>query len=60
MNPWVMKKEFSPIESPHQYKLQTLKNVALISLALIPYIDAGYINLGAVPDNSGNVLSRTA
>ena len=43
-NPWSMKKEFSPIESPHQYKLQTLKNVALF-IALIPYIDAGYINL---------------
>jgi hypothetical protein len=47
MNPWAVRKEYSPIENPHQFKIQTLKNVALF-LSLVPFIDAGYINL--LPD----------
>lgn len=42
-----MKPEFSPIESPTGYKMQTLKNVRLI-LALEPFIRAGLVHL--VPD----------
>lgn len=44
INPRSTRKEYSPIDSPHQYKAQTLKNVALF-LSLIPFIEAGYINL---------------
>lgn len=42
-----MKPEFSPIESPAGYKMQTLKNVMLL-LILEPYIRAGLVHL--VPD----------
>ncbi|HEY1946742.1 MAG TPA: DUF4238 domain-containing protein, partial [Bryobacteraceae bacterium] len=44
INPWSMRKEYSPIDSSHQFKAQTLKNVALF-LSLMPSIKAGYINL---------------
>ena len=44
INPWSVKKEFSPIDSPHQFKAQTLKDVALF-LSLIPFVEAGYLNL---------------
>ena len=42
-----MKPEFSPIESPAGYKMQTLKNVMLL-LVLEPFIRAGLVHL--VPD----------
>lgn len=42
-----MKPEFSPIESPAGYKVQTLKNVMLL-LKLEPFIRAGLVHL--VPD----------
>jgi hypothetical protein len=42
-----MKPEFSPIESPTGYKMQTLKNVMLL-LRLEPFIRAGLVHL--VPD----------
>lgn len=42
-----MKPEFSPIESPNGYKMQTLKNVMLL-LKLEPFILAGQVHL--VPD----------
>ena len=50
-NPFVnaafMRPEYSPIESPSQYKEQTIKNVALL-MALAPFIYAGVVDL--VPD----------
>lgn len=42
-----MRPEYSPIESPSQYKEQTIKNVALL-LNLAPLIHAGIVHL--VPD----------
>ncbi|MEE4538274.1 MAG: DUF4238 domain-containing protein [Erythrobacter sp.] len=42
-----VKKDFSPVEHPAQYKLQTLKSVMLF-MQLMPAIEAGHINL--VPD----------
>ncbi len=51
LNPFVnaafMRPEYSPIESPSQYKEQTIKNVALL-IALAPFIHAGVVHL--VPD----------
>jgi hypothetical protein len=51
LNPFVnaafMRREYSPIESPSQYKEQTIKNVALL-MALAPLIHAGVVHL--VPD----------
>jgi hypothetical protein len=47
IHPRSVRPEFSPIESPHQYKEQTLKNMILM-LVLEPYIDAGYVNF--IPD----------
>lgn len=43
----VVNPEFSPVNHPHRYKQQTLKDIALL-LALMPYIEAGYVNL--IPD----------
>ncbi len=42
-----MRPEFSPIDSPTQYKEQTIKNVAL-TMALVPFIDEGVVHL--IPD----------
>ena len=47
MNPANVKPEFSPVESPGQYKQETLKNVLLL-MQLAPFIDAGIVNL--IPD----------
>ncbi len=47
INPASVKPEFSPTQSPHQYKQQTLKNVLLL-LTLMPFIEAGIVNF--IPD----------
>lgn len=47
INPASVKPEFSPTQSPHQYKQQTLKNVLLL-LILMPFIEAGLVNF--IPD----------
>jgi hypothetical protein len=47
LNAAFIRPEYSPVESPAQYREQTLKNVALFS-SLIPYIDAGIVHM--VPD----------
>lgn len=51
LNPFVngafVRPEYSPIESPGQYKEQTIKNVALLE-ALIPFVHAGIVHV--VPD----------
>lgn len=46
-NPGYMKAEYSPVDSPSQYKQQTLKNVMLL-ITMMPAIDAGLVHL--VPD----------
>lgn len=46
-NPANVKPEFSPVESPGQYKQETLKNVLLL-MQLAPFIEAGIVNL--IPD----------
>ncbi len=40
----VIKPEFNPVDNPHQYKQQTLKNIILF-MTLMPFIEEGYINL---------------
>lgn len=51
LNPFVngarVRSEYSPIESPGQYKEQTIKNVALFE-ALIPFVQAGIVHV--IPD----------
>ena len=47
VNPATVKPEFSPTESPHQYKQQTLKNVLLL-FTLMPFIETGFVNF--IPD----------
>lgn len=42
-----MRPEYSPVDSPAQYKEQTIKNIALLS-ALVPFIQMGMVHL--VPD----------
>ena len=49
VNPAGIRPECSPVNIPHKYKQETLKNVFLI-LQLMPFIEAGYINL--IPDPS--------
>lgn len=50
-------KEFNPVDSPHQYKLETLKNVMLF-LNLMPFIRAGYINFIPNPCDFDGHLSK--
>ncbi|MBU2541697.1 MAG: SEC-C domain-containing protein [Candidatus Omnitrophica bacterium] len=47
MNPTYIKPEYNPVESPAQYKQETLKN-ALLFMQLMPFIEKGIINL--IPD----------
>lgn len=47
LNAAFIRPEYSPIESPGQYKEQTIKNVALLE-SLVPFIHAGIVHL--VPD----------
>jgi hypothetical protein len=42
-----LKAEFNPVEQPSKFRLQTLKEIALL-LAVHPFVVAGKINL--VPD----------
>ena len=47
MNPNCVSSEFNPIEHPHKYKQQALKDI-LLFIELMPFIEMGYINY--VPD----------
>jgi hypothetical protein len=49
INPRGFKPEMNPVESPTQFKDQTLRNIFLLWV-LQPFIDAGYIHL--IPDPS--------
>jgi hypothetical protein len=44
INPAFKKREYSPVESPGQYKEQTLKNVALLT-TLAPFIAEGVVHM---------------
>jgi hypothetical protein len=46
-NATFVKPEYSPIDSPGQYKERTIKNVALLT-ALVPFIHAGVVHV--IPD----------
>jgi hypothetical protein len=46
-NPRVMKKEYSPYESPAQYREDTIKNILLI-MQIIPLIETGIVEM--IPD----------
>ncbi len=52
-----MKPDFSPIESPSGYKMQTLKNVMLL-LMLEPFIRAGLVHLVPDPGEVSTVLGH--
>ncbi|MDO9566070.1 MAG: DUF4238 domain-containing protein [Candidatus Desulfaltia sp.] len=47
MNPTYVKPKFSPVESPSQYKQETLKNVILFG-QLMPFVELGIVNI--IPD----------
>ncbi|MDO6719105.1 DUF4238 domain-containing protein [Psychrosphaera sp. 1_MG-2023] len=57
VNPNNVNPEFSPIESPEQYKYQALKDFAFM-LELEPYIGHGLVNLIPDPGNFDNHLMR--
>ena len=46
-HPKTVNKEFSPLENPHQYKYQTLKNIMLF-LSIEPFVKSGQVNF--IPD----------
>ncbi|MEI4235372.1 hypothetical protein, partial [Roseovarius sp. D22-M7] len=44
IHPRQMNKKFSPLENPHSYLVQTLKNLSLF-MQLAPLIESGHVNL---------------
>lgn len=57
VNPAFIRPEYSPTQSPTQYKEQTIKNVLLL-LILEPYINAGLIHLVPDPTDFNDELRR--
>ena len=61
-NPFVnannMRKEFSPIENPRQYRNETIKNLFFLFL-IIPWIEIGLINFFPDPWNFNHALMMT-
>jgi SEC-C motif. len=57
-NPNNMRKEFSPIENPGQYRNDTIKNLFFLFL-IIPWIENGLINLYPDPWNFNYALMKT-
>jgi len=53
-----MRKEFSPIENPGQYRSETIKNL-LFFFSIIPWIEIGLINLFPDPWNFNQALMMT-
>lgn len=53
-----MRKEFSPIENPGQYRNETIKNLFFLFL-IIPWIEIGLINLFPDPWNFNHALMMT-
>ncbi|MGD0280581.1 MAG: SEC-C metal-binding domain-containing protein, partial [Smithella sp.] len=56
-NPNNMRKEFSPIENPRQYRNETIKNLLFLFL-IIPWIESGLINLFPDPWNFNYALMK--
>ena len=44
MNPWNIATKYNPIDSPSQYRDQTLKNIGLM-IQMLPLIDAGIVEM---------------
>lgn len=59
MNPNQLNKEFSPVENPHSYLMQTLKNL-LFLFQLHPLIESGRVNLFPDPSSVDPHLQRSA
>lgn len=57
INPNQVKPEFSPVENPHTYLLQTLKNL-LFFFQLFPMIESGRVNLFPDPLSVDPILQR--
>jgi hypothetical protein len=58
VNPNNMRKEFSPIENPGQYRDETIKNLYFLFL-IMPWIEIGLINLFPDPWNFNYTLMKT-
>lgn len=58
-NPNQVNSEFSPIENPHSYLVQTLKNL-LFFFQLAPLIESGHVNLFPDPSSVDPFLQREA
>lgn len=56
-HPKAVKKEFSPLDSPHQHKAQTLKNIMLF-LYIEPFVMTGQVNFIPDPCMFDNFLHR--
>jgi len=57
VNPRSVNPGFSPVDSPHQHKHQTLKNL-LLFLYLQPFVEAGVVNFIPDPCSFDNHLHR--
>lgn len=57
INPNQVNPEFSPVENPHTYLLQTLKNL-LFFFQLFPLIESGRVNLFPDPSSVDPILQR--
>jgi Protein of unknown function (DUF4238)/SEC-C motif len=57
-HPRQVNKEFSPVENPHSYLVQTLKDLSVF-LQLAPLIDSGHVNLFPDPASLDPHLQRT-
>lgn len=57
VHPKAVNKKFSPIENPHQYKYQTLKNI-LLFFYLEPFVRRGIVNFIPDPCMFDNYLHR--
>ena len=55
VNPAAVRPEYSPVESPHKYKYQTLKNFVLFNY-LQPFIELGFVNVFPDPCSFDNYL----
>ncbi|UWQ31635.1 DUF4238 domain-containing protein [Leisingera sp. M527] len=59
INPNQVNKEFSPVENPHSFLVQTLKNL-LFFFQLFPLIESGHVNLFPDPSSVDPFLQRHA
>ena len=59
INPGQVNKGFSPVENPHSFLTQTLKNLHLL-FQLFPLIESGHVNLFPDPSSVDSHLQRYA